>query len=258
MSAVKGSDEVGISNGRAGQADSAPKLPVFVNLQIAAETTGLPRDGGRNEPGVGRSEISADNLREKVGCLCFLDEERPLRIFDKRCAAHAGNDIVDAAACGNQRVERRGMEQIVGVEKQQVRPAGAGDSLISCDRFSLVLLPNYVNGRAERLGDRGRIVRRAVVDDDHLERRPGLGEDRLDRRAQKAAAIVTRGDDRNCGIGLRHEVNLVDSLTRERQASSVVTLTLSEGARRRQMRAKTSVFPEDAKFSPRRPSLPPH
>src|SRR5262249_54094403 len=69
------------------------------------------------------------------------------------------------------------------------------DAPVPGGRFPPVGLADHPDRRAERLSDGGRVVRRTVVDDEHLADRRRPVQDRRRRLPREAGPVVTREDD---------------------------------------------------------------
>lgn len=105
-------------------------------------------------------------------------------------------DHVQRGICvqGGQLVlELLGQEAVVGVEKREVVTACLRDRGVARGSGAAALLPRDQDPVAVRFRDGARVVFRAVVDDDDLERPMRLGEGALDRLGEVGPGVV-RGD----------------------------------------------------------------
>ena len=111
-------------------------------------------------------------------------------VAPRECRARVG---VEAGEPGGERV---GQQAIVGVEKDEVLAARVPQTGVAGRRETLVLLADVAHvGIAG--GDGGRLVGRAVVDDDRLDAAVRLAAHAVDRLAEKVAVVEARNDDRH-------------------------------------------------------------
>jgi hypothetical protein len=87
-------------------------------------------------------------------------------------------------------------EAIVGIEKQHIGTLTDLQSTVACRGNPSVLLSNQTDCWVA-LCDCGRLISRAVIDDDHFEGAVGLIIQTLERTAQVISLVKARNDDGN-------------------------------------------------------------
>jgi len=111
-------------------------------------------------------------------------------------------------------------EAVVGIEKREVLPGCELDRRIAGRSGATVLLARETDALAVPLGDRPRVVLRAVVDDDDLDRAVGLGECAVDRLVEVEPGVVGRDQDADQVRGGRGVVSCVRARSRSSFAFS--------------------------------------
>ena len=81
------------------------------------------------------------------------------------------------------------LPQIIGVKKRHVLAGCPRQSRVESCRLSQILLSHGEHAVAEALGDRRRTVRRAIVDDNHIEGGMGLSHHAFDCLAEIARTV---------------------------------------------------------------------
>src|SRR5438876_10376521 len=88
-----------------------------------------------------------------------------------------------------------GLPDIVAVEEGQQLPSGLPDGRIAGSRYALVDLSDVNKTISIGRNTFRCVVGRAVVHDDYLVGRPGLGEDAVERGPDIRGLVVGRDDD---------------------------------------------------------------
>ena len=87
-------------------------------------------------------------------------------------------------------------QPIIGIKEDDIGRDTCAQSRIAGSRKPLIVLPD-VSNRPIPMGDFGRLVGRAIVDDDDVKAPVGLPQDALNRFAQIVRLIKAGNDDRH-------------------------------------------------------------
>ena len=154
-----------------------------------------------------RGNIGDDALAEERrivigGRFAPMERLRAIRFPEKTVITADPTNIRVLPKCVQTRVKMMRQEMIVGIEEDKKIPATLSNAVIA--RRCLTLVPLLHIPHAGIASDHpGRIVGRAVVDDDDFITRIGLGQHAVDRFRQKPGVIVRRddhADQRTIGI----------------------------------------------------------
>ena len=99
--------------------------------------------------------------------------------------------------------EAIGVAQVILIQRRQIPAAGQLGAAIARTHDAAVL--RHAHDAQARVGHAGQhigaVVRRAIVDRQHLEMREALRPQAVERLADQRRAVIDRDDDRNDGIG---------------------------------------------------------
>jgi len=93
-------------------------------------------------------------------------------------------------------------QQIVSVEEHHDAPAARAETCVECGRVTAVCLEDGGQPVAVAGNHIAGIVGRAIIDDDHFDRRIGLRDRAVDRRAKKTGVVEIVDNDADERPGL--------------------------------------------------------
>jgi len=214
------------------QRQPEPQVPVLHGGHARVERAGCGQGLATDQRRHHGDEIAADQLGKQPAVqpaarvAKALGGQPPLSgdlVFDPHVAVRPAELGLGVEQGGLGR-QLRGRHHIVGIEEGDVASAGQGHPGVAGGAEPGVGLAMHAHAAGEALEHRGRVVGRAVVDDDDLGP-PRLGEHALERAGQVAPVVV--GRDHEAQARPCHTVLQSASSSRRQAAPEADTMSVA-------------------------------